>query len=392
MKHRGWAGAAALAVVGLCALGAVADTPVFFGDPLPLLSLDLSGRFFDGKDEFQDVETVADGLGPVFNNDSCAACHSNPAVGGDSDVFVTRFGTTTNGHFDPLAQFGGSLIQSQGIGVVGSCDFAGETVPPEATIVAHRKTTPLFGLGLVDSVPDKTFLLLAQLEKNVAPATAGRVNVVDDLTTGKQAVGKFGWKAQNPNLLQFSGDAYLNEMGITNPLFPAENCPNGDCAAMATCLAGGQLEDDGTGVTAFADFMTLLAPPGRGAITRDGSAGERVFLRIGCGACHLPALVTGPSPVKALNRVVFHPYSDFLLHDMGALGDGIEQGRANGRDMRTAPLWGLRVRQSYLHDGSALTLDAAILAHDGQGRFARNRFNALSAQDAQKLMAFLNSL
>jgi CxxC motif-containing protein (DUF1111 family) len=392
MKQRAWAAVAALAVVGLCALGAVADIPVFFGDPLPGLSPELSGRFFDGKDEFEEVETVANGLGPVFNNDSCAACHSNPAVGGDSGIFVTRFGTITNGHFDPLAQFGGSLIQSQGLGAVGSCDFAGETVPPEATIVAHRKTTPLFGLGLVDSVPDKTFLLLAQLEKNVSPATAGRVNIVDDLISGRQSVGKFGWKAQNPNLMQFSGDAYLNEMGITNPLFPAENCPNGDCAAIATCLPGAALEDDGTGVAAFADFMTLLAPPGRSAITREALAGEKVFLRIGCGSCHLPTLLTGRSRVKALNKVVFHPYSDFLLHDMGTLGDGIEQGRATGGEMRTAPLWGLRARQSYLHDGRAVTLDAAILAHDGQGRFARNRFGALSAQDAQKLMAFLNSL
>ena len=392
MRHRAWVLAAASAIVALLAWGAGAGIPIFFGDPLTGLSLELTGRFFAGKDEFEEVDTVEEGLGPVFNGDSCAACHSNPVTGGDSDIFVTRFGTITDKHFDPLAQFGGSLIQSHGIGPVGACDFAGETVPPEATIVAHRKTTPLFGLGLVDAVPDKTFLLLAQLEKNVSPATAGRPNIVTDLTTGRQAVGKFGWKGQNPNLMQFSGDAYLNEMGITNPLFPAENCPNGDCAAISACLPAAELEDDGTSVAAFADFMTLLGPPPRGPLIPAAAAGERVFLRIGCGACHLPVLVTGRSPVTALNKVVFHPYSDFLLHDMGALGDGIEQGRAKGREMRTAPLWGLRARASYLHDGHALTLDAAVLAHDGQGKYARNRFNALSASDAQKLIAFLNSL
>jgi CxxC motif-containing protein (DUF1111 family) len=181
-------------------------------------------------------------------------------------------------------------------------------------------------------------------------------------------------------------------MGFTNPMFPLENCPNGDCAPVATCYPNAGLDDDGTGVDAFADFMTLLAAPPRGPITPDVVFGERIFLKLGCGSCHLPVLVTGPSPVKALNKVAFFPYSDFLLHDMGSLGDGIEQGRAKGREMRTAPLWGLRVRTTYLHDGSQASLAGAILAHDGQGKFARNRFSALGAQEAQKLMAFLNSL
>ncbi len=392
MKHKNSAAAIAFACGALLTWHATANNPISFGDPLVGLGANLTDRFFSGKDEFEEVETAEDGLGPVFNGNSCAACHASPAVGGDSDIVETRFGTITNNHFDPLAQFGGSLIQSQGIGPIGSCNFVGETVPPEATIVAGRKTTPLFGLGLVDAVPDKVFLLLAQLEKNISPATAGRPNIVTDLATGRPAVGKFGWKAQNPNLKQFSGDAYVNEMGITNPMFPTENCPQGDCAQMTACLSATEPEDDGSNVQAFADFMTLLAAPPRGPITVDAFAGERIFFRIGCGSCHLPTLVTGFSPVKALNKAVFHPYSDFLLHDMGSLGDGIEQGRAKGREMRTAPLWGLGVRTSYLHDGSEITLTGTILAHDGQGQFARNRFNALGAADAQKLIAFLNSL
>jgi CxxC motif-containing protein (DUF1111 family) len=392
MKHKACAAALALAFTGLLSWKAIATNPVLFGDPYSGISAELSDLFSQGKDEFSTVETADEGLGPVFNGDSCGGCHSNPAVGGDSDILETRFGTVTNNHFDPLAQFGGSLIQSQGIGAFGTCNFAGETVPGQATIVAQRKTTPIFGLGLVDHVPDKAFLLLAQLQKNVSPSTAGRPNIVTDLATGKPAVGKFGWKSQNPNLLQFSGDAYLNEMGFTSPMFPTENCPNGDCSQLPSCYPNAGLDDDGTDVDLFNDFMTLLAAPPRGAITRDVLAGERVFLRIGCGGCHLPVLITGPSPVKAFNKVVFHPYSDFLLHDMGSLGDGIEQGKATGREMRTAPLWGLRVRTSYLHDGRALALDAAILAHDGQGKFAKNRFSALSASDAQMLTAFLNSL
>lgn len=392
MKHKCAASAIAFVCIGLAAWHATANIPLSFGDPLAGLGAALTDRFVSGKDEFEEVETADEGLGPVFNGDSCALCHASPAVGGDSDLVETRFGTITDGHFDPLAALGGSLIQSQGVGQVGACNFAGETVPAEATIVAGRKTTPLFGLGLVDAVPDKVFIALALAEKNISPATAGRPNVVIDATTGKTAVGKFGWKSQVPSLAHFSGDAYLNEMGITSPFFPVENCPQGDCTQVTACLPATEPEDDGSNVQAFTDFMTLLAAPPRGALTASIFAGERIFLRIGCGACHLPTLVTGPNPVRALNKVAFHPYSDFLLHDMGTLGDGIEQGKANGREMRTAPLWGLRVRTSYLHDGSEITLAGAIGRHDGQGKYARNRFNALGSADAEKLIAFLNSL
>jgi len=179
----------------------------------------------------------------------------------------------------------------------------------------------------------------------------------------------------------FSADAYLNEMGITSPTFPMDNLPNGSADRLERC--------DGV---AFTDFMTFLAPPPRGAITSEASAGRVVFYRIGCASCHLPTLVTGPNKVRALNQVRFEPFSDFLLHDMGSLGDGIEQGRAGQRQMRTAPLWGLRVRTTFLHDGRASSLDAAILAHDGQGRGASAKFAQLDTGSENALMAFLRSL
>ncbi len=390
MKHKAYATTIALVLVGLLAWKATADNPALFGDPFSGLSTTLLDLFDAGRDKFEQVRTIADGLGPVFNGTSCVACHLNPAVGGDDNTVETRFGRISDGHFDPMVEFGGSLIQ--GSGAFGPCNAAGETVPAEATIVAGRKTQPVFGLGLVDAVPGKVFLLLAQVERNVSPATAGRVNMVTNATTGRTAVGKFGWKAQIPSLKHFSAEAYLNEMGITNPFFPNENCPQGDCALIQACDPSTVPDDDGSGVQALTDFMRLLAPPPRGAITRQVIAGKAVFLRIGCGNCHLPTLFTGPSPVKALNKVAFHPYSDFLLHDMGSLGDGIEQGKAKGREMRTAPLWGLRVRTTFLHDGSEDTLEGAILAHEGQGRFSKNRFNALGARDAENLIAFLKSL
>jgi CxxC motif-containing protein (DUF1111 family) len=138
--------------------------------------------------------------------------------------------------------------------------------------------------------------------------------------------------------------------------------------------------------------MTLLAPPERGTITADVVAGESVFMEIGCGACHLPTIQTGPNAVAALSRVTFHPYSDFLLHDMGSLGDGIAQGQASPREIRTAPLWGLRSAGRLLHDASANRIDQAILRHDGQPRSARDRFAALDADGAAALLAFLRSL
>ena len=372
---------------------AAANGPHFFGDPLPGLTTEQSTLFDEGKDEFTEEESAADGLGPVFNGKSCSECHSGPAVGGDSNITETRFGTITNNQFDPLTQFGGSLIQSQGIGPISaSCNISGETVPSQATIIAKRKTTPLFGLGLVDNVPDRVFLGIAELQRRLTPQIAGRPNLVTDVFTNRLAVGKFGWKGQNPSLKQFAADAYLNEMGITSEAFPNENCPQGNCALLTTCDLVHDPEDDGSGVDGFTDFMTLLGPPPRGPITRQVLAGELVFLKAGCIGCHLPVLETGRSSIAALDRVKFFPFSDFLLHDMGSLGDGIAQGRANGREMRTAPLWGLRVRTTFLHDGRATSVTAAILAHDGQGERAKQRFNALTPNEVNNLLAFLNSL
>jgi len=184
------------------------------------------------------------------------------------------------------------------------------------------------------------------------------VSFATSRATQRLTVAKFGWKAQVQSLLEFSANAYVNEMGITSPLFPIENCPN---ALPGTCNDTVQdPEDDGTDVQLFADFMTFLAPPPRGSITREVRRGEKTFAIIGCANCHLPTLVTGRNPVRALNLKVLHPYSDFLLHDMGSLGDGIggDQANATGteavakrNEMRTQPLWGIRVPPRVDEDG-----------------------------------------
>ena len=383
----------------------LSNSAVTLGDPLPGLGTHELQLFQEGRSHFMDEEGVADGLGPVFNEASCVACHltRGSAVGGSNGRLETRFGRVNSiGKFDPLAAQGGSLLQDHAIGRQPSRDpadpnaffvFTPESVPKEANVVAHRRTIPLFGLGLVDAVPDDEIRAIAVLQRIYAPHAAGTVAVVTNLTTGNPAVGKFGWKNGNPTLLQFSADAYLNEMGITSPLFPNENCPGGDCTMMAKFNPRPDLNDpDGADVIAFANFMTFLAPPPRGPQTFATARGEAVFEKIGCAVCHVATLVTGANAVPALHRKAFHPYSDFLLHDMGGLGDGIAQGAAGRYQMRTAPLWGLSANATLLHDGRATTATDAILAHDGQGRFARERFERLDESARAQLLAFLGSL
>jgi len=363
------------------------------GEALAGLTAAQRADFAAGLAEFNEAEDVRDGLGPVFNERSCADCHNAPASGGGSRRTVTRFSSRTNGLFDALASLGGSLRQDHAIGGRdGSLhNFRPEIVPAAANLVVQRRSTPLYGLGLVDATPDSDFLALAQQQAARGDGVVGRANVVDNIRAGMKTVGKFGWKAQVPSLFQFSGDAYLNEIGITSPDFPNENCPQGDCSELTFNPAPG-LNDDGSGVRLIANFMALLAAPPRGTQTGDVNAGEATFDRIGCTACHVATLRTGSNPIAALDRKTYHPYSDFLLHDMGSLGDGLEMGNSTGSEMRTAPLWGLRFINTYLHDGRARTLDQAILAHDGQARGARDGYVSLDANVKAKLIAFLQSL
>ncbi len=372
-----------------------------FGDPLPGLTADERERFLAGAEAFMEEEGPPDGLGPVFNDVSCASCHNGPAVGGGSDVLSTRIGAMRDEVFDPLEDLGGPTIQTQGIGTIEGHEFVGEVVPEEATIVSRRRATPTFGFGLVDSVPDRTLVFIARMQHRFSPETAGRPNIVVNLLTGEPAVGRFGWKAQTATVFDFCADAYKDEMGITVPGLhdsddgrnvAEENPPQGDRDALLFNPLPSPNEEDTADVAAFADFIRLLAPPPRGRVTAGARAGENIFRRIGCASCHLPTLRTGPSDIEALDGVVFHPFSDFLVHDMGSLGDGIEQGTASGREMRTAPLWGLREQGAFLHDGRAESIEEAILLHDGQGQGAANRFRRLSDRQQGHLLDFLNSL
>jgi len=362
-----------------------------YGDTLPAATAEEQARVEAGRREFTRNRDVSSGLGPVMTGIACSACHdSPPAIGGTNQRLETRFGRRNpDGSFDPLLAFGGPTLQDESIGTVNGISWVPETIPSSANVVARRRTIPVFGLGLVDATPDATFASIAEWQRNHHPDLAGRPAMVRNLVTDAIAVGKFGWKASEPTLLQFAGDAFINEIGITNPLFPDENCPQGDCAALVNNPAPGLNDPDGVGLALATAFMSFLGPPPRGQAP---SRGAEVFDRIGCAVCHLQTLVTGPSHSAALDRVAYHPYSDFLLHDMGMLGDGIDQGDAKGTEMRTAPLWGVSIQQRLLHDGRALTLAEAILAHDGQGKAARDRFAALPDPQRAGLLLFLQAL
>lgn len=370
------------------------------GDPLPGLTEEQIAAFEIGLEDFAEVEEVDEGLGPVFNEAGCGVCHDQAATGGASteNLVEIRYGfTAADGTFDPLEGTGGSLQQLFGIGAVAipGCEdvnFVTESIPLEANTQGGRLTQPLFGLGLLDNVPDSSIHALAAAQRDRTPSTAGRVNIVTNLVTGEQDVGRFGWKAVVASIADFSGDAYLNEMGITNPLFPTESCFNGDCELTARCDPTPDPEDDGEALDNFTTFMTFLAPLPTARASGQAIIGGGLFGAIGCANCHVPALRTGPNSIPALDRKSFRPFTDLLLHDMGSLGDGIAQGGAGAREMRTAPLWGARVRTAFLHDGRASTVGEAILAHAGQGRASRDQFARLPGFFRNAVVAFINTL
>ena len=362
-----------------------------FGGPLAGLTRALIDAFNMGREEFINVETPATGLGPLFNGQSCAECHSVPVPGGGSIVRVIRFGRMVDGEFDPMENQGGSLLQR-----FATVPALQEVIPHDANVIAQRQSTPLFGLGLIEAIPDATIRQNAFMPK--PDGIKGRAAEIIDVVSGQLRVGRFGWKAQQASLLAFSGDAYTNEMGITNRFFPKENAPNGNAALLATVVRTTEPDDEvdlltGRGdIDIVADFMRFLAAPPRLSTTASSAVGDTLFTQIGCAVCHTPGMRTGTNPIAALDRKLVNLYSDLLLHEMGTLNDGIGQADASPREMKTPPLWGLRARGPYLHDGRATTIDAAIRAHDGEGALARTRYIRLSPQLRQNLIDFLGTL
>jgi CxxC motif-containing protein (DUF1111 family) len=362
------------------------------GNPLPGINADEFELFQIGLEDFVEVEEAEEGLGPVFNGSGCAQCHATPAIGGISPVSEVRAGyVDEQGNFTIL---GGDTLYHLFSLPNHECQ---PRIPAEANVIARRVPIPLFGAGLVEAIPDETIRALEDPRDANGDGIRGRAAVVIDVATGRERIGRFGWKAQHATLLAFSADAYRNEMGITNDLFRNEAGAGIDPQAMKRCDPGQDPEDARDlltglrGIDAFEAFMKLLAPLDRGPLDETVLQGETVFHAIGCASCHVPVLITGSSSNPVFDRRAVPLYSDLLLHDVGT-GDGIQQASARPYEIRTPALWGLRFRRPLLHDGSAATPDQAVLRHGNEALRIVENYALLGADDKAKLQAFLDSL
>ena len=339
--------------------------------PQPAQALAERGRVL-----FQTAFSPADGLGPLFNGRSCVECHAVPMAGGvapEGAGFVLRVGRLQNGVFDALPGQGGPVARAHSAAGGGTACGATPGVPAAANVTSVRSAAALFGLGLIEAVPDETILELA-----ARPGQRGRVNMVRG-PDGRERPGRFGWKADTATLDQFVADAFRNEMGITSPLAPVDLVAVGpDCGRDAA------LKDDGgaiRAVTAYLRSLLPLAPAGPATLT-----GQALFIEAGCDVCHRPVL-------SGRNGEAAPLYSDLLLHDLGSsLNDGVVQANAGGAEWRTTPLWGLHARSRLLHDGRATSVTEAILAHDGEGAQAAQNFRALLPTERQSLLSFLDAI
>lgn len=387
--------------------------------------------------KFDEVEQLSDGLGPLYNAQSCRECHQNPVSGGASQVSELRVAHQgPEGHYRnpeiPIAHgaeviTGRSLVNDRAIcpnGAFPSSEIQ-ERVPETETTRTFRISVSLLGDGFVEAVSDQTFVDLAERQcKASHHKICGqllRVPIVE--APGQMGVGRFGWKDQHASLLSFAGDAYLNEIGVTNRLQPDEVTKLCNTAAEPNDTPG---PDGLSDIDHFARFVRSTKAPARDtelAASAPAKKGNTLFDKIGCSTCHVETLMTAPAGTKingdtyaipaALGSVTFHPYSDFLMHDIGT-GDGIlqvtpehygkrvfqtmsgymeKQGfESSLNKMRTAPLWGVRLRPRLMHDGQSLTLRDAIRRHQGEASEASRRFEKLKKEDQDAVIDFLKSL
>ena len=364
------------------------------GGPLTGITPTEFSEFRLGLDDFTEVETAEEGLGPAYNGTSCAVCHNVPTIGGGGVILELRAGYRDSaGAHTGLNPAGDTLIHLLST-PAHACQVQ---MPDDVTVIARRAPIPLFGAGLVEAIPDETLLALEDPVDRDRDGVSGRAAIVVDVASGQRRVGRFGWKAQHATLLAFGADAYRNEMGITNDLFPQESAFGISVAQMRSCDPFPDPEDrrdphtGRRGIDNFESFMRLLAPVSRSHVDDNTVAGERLFAAVGCAACHVPRLTTGPSTHPAFNRRSVDLFSDLLLHDVGT-GDDIQQGAAEPDEIRTPALWGLRFRRPFLHDGSAVTIADAVERHAGEAELARRGFQRLTPDDRLRLLAFLRSL
>ena len=415
------------------------------GGPLDSLTLNEAAFFNLGKEDFEEVEEVADGLGPRMNLDGCAGCHSQPAIGGSSPAvnpqvaFANAASPSQLAAVSAFIRLEGPIREARLVrnpdgtpdgGVTNTFTITGRAGANGCNLQQHdfareianrniifRIPTPVFGAGLIEQIPDATILANQAANSSVKRdlGIRGKPNVA---VTGRTVSGwpnrngndgtiaRFGWKAQNQSLLLFSGEAYNVEMGITSELFQSERDQTAECqfAQVPNDTQNFDAADALAGTTAiqnFANFQRFLAPPTPSTDAPGGARsigrGRNLFGSIGCALCHTPTLRTSAnSTVFALRDRDANLFSDLLVHDMGdGLADGITQGAAGPREFRTAPLWGLGQRVFFLHDGRTSDLKVAIREHYSDGSEANGvirRYFDLRDSQKQDLLNFLRSL
>ena len=379
----------------LAACGGEPAEVLVFGEPgAPLSDLTELQRaeFQAGSALFNKVYTQEEGLGPLFNENQCSACHTSPAPGGTTGFErVTRATRFANGVCDPLTAEGGENIRRKATPLLRAHGIEREVVPASATGVGHLTTPFLFGLGLVEAIPEATILQRADADDQNGDGISGRPGRTPD---GRYA--RFGRKADVATIPEFVDTAIRLEMGLTTPSHPEEETMNGvplppDTDPVEEPEVGQRTMDL---LTSFVRFLTPPAPiPPRSSAHADTlDAGRRLFEQIGCTACHTPTMQTGTSTVAALSNKTVGLYSDLLLHDMGPSLADVCSHSASPSEVRTEMLMGVRYRPFLMHDGRANTIEEAILAHGGEGEGSRNAFTQLTWLRQYYLIQFLRSL
>ncbi len=427
--------AALLSLALVCAATQVSEAPTGFDNKSNGMVDDLTHQADQVK--FDEVEGLADGLGPLYNAQSCRECHQTPVSGAASQVTELRVGHQgPDGRFHnpeiPIAHgtetiTGRSLVNDRAI-----CPNAAfpnseiqERVPDTELIRTFRLSLNLLGDGFVEAVADQTLVDLAQRQcKSSHRKICGQVLHVPVVEApGQMGVGRFGWKDQHASLLSFAADAYLNEMGITNRLQPDEITNLCNTVSEPNDTPG---SDGLSDIDHFARFIRATKAAARDAQLANSAVakkGSGLFDKIGCATCHVEALTTAPAGTRinggtftipaALGSITFHPYGDFLVHDVGT-GDGIQQAtqehygrkvfqmmsdylsredfQSSRNKIRTAPLWGVRLRPRLMHDGASLTFREAIMRHRGEAMTVVKQFEKLRREDQEAIIEFLKSL
>jgi CxxC motif-containing protein (DUF1111 family) len=381
-----------------------------------------------------------DGLGPLFHARSCSGCHEldgrgrPPEPGEPMTSLLLRVslpGTTAEGAPVPEPSYGGQLATRALAGLEPEVtaeitwrelpltfpDGTARTLrapsyaitqwhygpPAEGWRLGPRVAPSVFGLGLLEAVPEEVIAKWADPDDADGDGISGRMNRVWNPATQRAELGRFGWKANTATLPQQIADALRNDMGLTSPLARTENHTAAQTAVAAFPSgndAPDNLEISAVMLDQLTHYVRTLAPPARRqAYDKTVRDGQRHFHAIGCADCHRPTLTTGPAALPELSGHNIHPYTDLLLHDLGeGLADGRDDYLATGREWRTPPLWGLGLQQTVngherlLHDGRANGPEEAILWHDGEARRAREAYQALPAPEREKLLRFLRSL